>query len=695
MKSRRSSIFTRVWSLWIIGAAVFGAAVSSSAADLVIVEAESGTLGTNFLVTSSGGVTYISNTNNNGTTNPGIPGRVASYTVNFPAAGTYDLFARVRVGPGSANDDSFFYGNSFGNLTVNSDADWILVNSINAGGFTNSSDIVAGSGSAGIQVWKWINFSQYTGTAGETPITFTVNSGGLTQTFQIGGREDGLDIDKLAFGTSGAGFTVSNLDNGTIPSNPFAGPDGIAFHRFSPLNNGVNADGANPVAGLVFSGGVFCGTTLNGGLQAAGTAFYLSPDGTSTVAFRSFTNSSPDAANPHGDLAVSGNIFFGTTFGGGASGVGTVFVGQTNGNVSVLRSFTSVSAHTATNSGGASPTALIALSSSTLYGTTTAGGTAANGTIFSLTTNAATFSVLHNFGLLDSKTGTNVDGAAPWGGLILAGDTLYGTASAGGAGGMGTVFSVKTNGSNFNTLYNFSAPDPITSTNNDGAIPYGGLVLQNGILFGTTIAGGFGNSGVIFALSTNGSGFTVLHHFAAVDATTRTNTDGAKPVANLIAAGKTLFGTASAGGAGGGTVFSIGTDGARFKIIYSFSAVDSDTGTNAYGAYPVSGLSLVGTSLYGTASGGGPGASGTVFSLAVPIVPAAITSIGNNPDGSVTLFFEGTPNSTNVIQSTFALGPSAFWQNVSTNTANSGGFWQFTDPAAGIFAAQFYRSFTR
>src|SRR5690348_14080501 len=70
----------------------FPATVSAA---LVTVEAESGVLGTNFLTGTSGGVIYISNTNNNSASTPGIPGRVASYTVTFPTAGTYDLYARV------------------------------------------------------------------------------------------------------------------------------------------------------------------------------------------------------------------------------------------------------------------------------------------------------------------------------------------------------------------------------------------------------------------------------------------------------------------------------------------------------------------------------------------------------------------------------------------------------------------------
>ena len=341
------------------------------------------------------------------------------------------------------------------------------------------------------------------------------------------------------------------------------------FHSFSGLNNGTNQDGANPAAGLVLFGGVLCGTTADGGPQGAGTAFYLAPDASDFKAFRSFTNA-PDAGNPEGNLTVSGNGFFGTTLGGGNSGVGSVFVGNTNGSVSLIRSFAVVSANNATNSGGASPSGLLALSGNALYGTTTAGGAAANGTVFSLSTNGSAFAGLHDFSALDSNTGTNADGALPFGGLILSGGTLYGTASAGGSGGAGVVFSINTSGGTLNVLHNFAPLDPVTATNTDGAFPSSGLVLSNGILYGTTLAGGTGGKGVIFSIGVDGSGFAVLHSFSATDPATGTNLDGASPCATLALSGSVVYGTASAGGGGAsGTVFSVSTNGAQFQTLYA------------------------------------------------------------------------------------------------------------------------------
>ena len=684
-------IFFASVAVWLAGA------VDSTAADLLLVEAESGALGTNFLVGNSSGTIYISNTNNySSTTVPGIPGRVASYSVTFPNAGTYDLYARVRVGPGAANDDSFFYANGFGTKSPTASTDWILCNNLWNVGFTNAGDIVTGGGIVQTGAWKWIDISQFNG--GAAPINFTVTAGNLTQTFQIGGREDGFDMDKFAFGTTGTSFAVSNLDSGTVPYTPpitnvFVGPDGVALHRFSPLNNGINADGANPAAGLMLSGGVLCGTTLNGGLQGYGTAFYVSPDGTNFNAFRSFTNA-PDSGNPEGDLAVAGSGFFGTSLGGGNSGVGSVYLGSTDGSGSLIQSFAVVSANEATNSGGASPSGLLALSGNTLYGTTAAGGAAANGTVFSLSTNGSAFADLHDFGALDSNTGTNSDGALPMGGLLLSGSTLYGTASAGGSGGAGVVFSLDTSGGSFTVLHNFTPLDPVMATNPDGAFPAGGLVLSNGILYGTTFSGGTGGKGVIFSMGADGSGFAVLHNFSPTDPLTGTNWDGASPCAPVALSGGKLYGTASAGGTNAsGTVFSMGTSGAQFQTLHAFTAIDPTTGTNRDGALPVAGVLPLAGSLYGTTFSGGPGGEGTVFALALPPPPANLRIV-QNPDGSVTVFFVGGPNSTNVIQATTLLGPTASWHNISTNKADGGGLWQYTNSTVNLSPPQFYRSYS-
>lgn len=677
-------------------ACALAAPTFSFADGIVTFQAESGALGSNFTNGTDGAVQYLSiSTDTVNTDSPGNANRVATYSVTFPAAGLYQLYARIRVGPGAFNDDSLFYAASFGSKSPSLSSDWIMMNGLANAGFSNSTDVVTGGGTLGGGMWKWINLSQFP----PSQSGFTVTAGNLTQTFQIGARENGLDLDKFAFGTSGTAFTVSNLDTGTLPgtggpaqTNAFVGPDGIALHRFGPLASGLNPDGGNPAAGLALSGGVLCGTTLNGGAQGAGTVFYLSADGSNFVTFSSFTSAS-GPSNPQGELSMSGNGFFGTSLSGGSAGVGSIFLGQTNGSVSVIRSFASVNADYATNVGGASPTALLALSGGTLYGTTTAGGTAANGTIFSVTTNGTTYSVLRNFSTLDSNAGTNVDGALPTGGLILSEGILYGTASAGGAGGGGAVFALSTNGGNFTPLHSFTPLDTLTATNADGALPLGGLVLLSNKLYGITFAGGFGGRGTIFSLQTNGSGFAVLHHFTATDPVTSTNLDGASPCAALLLSSNVLYGTASAGGAGAaGTVFSLNLANQQFTAIRSFTALTA-IGTNSDGAFPVAPLLRLGNSLYGTTFSGGPGAAGTVFSIPIPAPPAVIANIIRNLDASVTLYCLGGPNSTNVIQATATLAPPILWQNISTNVADPGGTWQYTDSNHSTTSTRIYRSY--
>lgn len=180
----------------------------------VVQQAETGTLGADWTSPTQAGVQYVTVTPTAtiNAQNPGTAARVITYSVTFPAAGSYDLYARVRVGPATANDDSFYYGNGFGTKQPNADADWITANQLNGVGYTGGNIAVDGAGGATNGIWKWINLSKFNG--GEAPISFTVAAGSLTQTFQIGAREDGLDIDKLVFGATGLYFTVANLDAG-------------------------------------------------------------------------------------------------------------------------------------------------------------------------------------------------------------------------------------------------------------------------------------------------------------------------------------------------------------------------------------------------------------------------------------------------------------------------------------------------
>lgn len=180
------------------------------------IEAEDAdSIGSDFDIVTEGDVTFLTPlTDMDSSTCPGIPEKVATFIVTFEAPGTYDLYVRLRVGSGAYNDDSFFFASSFGYRQADVDSLWIRVNNIDYGA-TGPDEYVLGpeENTAGFEVFKWINASEMgEGAAGGTIFVVEVDS--LTKVFQIGSREDGLDIDKIAFGNADLFYTVSNLENG-------------------------------------------------------------------------------------------------------------------------------------------------------------------------------------------------------------------------------------------------------------------------------------------------------------------------------------------------------------------------------------------------------------------------------------------------------------------------------------------------
>src|SRR6185369_10540494 len=110
-----------------------------------------------------------------------------------------------------------------------------------------------------------------------------------------------------------------------------------------------------------------------------------------------------------------------------------------------------------------------------LYGVADQGGSSGIGTVFAINVNGTSFTNLHNF-LYTS------DGAYPQGVLTLSGITLYGTATQGGSLGYGTVFKINTDSTSFTNLHNFNNAG-------DGAGPQAGLVLIGNTLYGTAYNG--------------------------------------------------------------------------------------------------------------------------------------------------------------------------------------------------------------
>ena len=323
----------------------------------------------------------------------------------------------------------------------------------------------------------------------------------------------------------------------------------------------------------------------------------------------------PDGGFPAASLlAGPSGVFFGTTVQGGA-GHGAVYEAippAVSGGAwtdSVLYAFTGGT------DGGSPEAAVVTGPSGTLYGTTASGGASAFGTVFQLTPPATTGNPWTETVLYSFTGGT--DGKLPFGNVVRGKNgVLYGTASAGGASGAGTIFSltpptVAGNPWTFTLLYTFTG-------GTDGASPEAGLLLgTTGTLSGTTMGGGVGALGTVFTLAPPaviGGTWSekVLHSFAG-------GSDGSNPISGLVVNSQnTLFGTTELGGTdGAGTVFSITQPSHAppvAAILYFFTGgVDGDK--------PFGGVTLAGNgTLYGTTALGGMGGDGTLFGLKPPAV---------------------------------------------------------------------------
>ena len=452
------------------------------------------------------------------------------------------------------------------------------------------------------------------------------------------------------------------------------------LHNFS-----YNAtDGANPAGGVTVSGNVLYGSTFNGGGNSAGSLFQMNTDSTGFSLLYSFsppdstTWVNTDGSEPYSPLVLSGGVLYGSAQTGGSSGSGVAFSFPVRGPVpTILNNFINFPS----GNRYVQFYAALVLTNNTLYGTMANGGTKGYGTVFKVNPGGTGFITLHNF--------TNgVDGATPLSGLV-AGGSFYGVALGGGSAGNGTIFRVNTDGSGFTNLHTFPATLGTLRTNADGAGP-DSLVISGSALYGTANFGGRFGSGTVFAINTNGTGFTNLYTFSAApgNGLYDTNLDGASPQAGMVISGNALYGSTFTGGTGGtGTIFRINTDGTGISNLHSFSG-PSPQGTNSDGIEPVAGVTLSGNKLYGITAGGGTNGTGTVFSLSfsptLTISNSSANVILSWPSNSFGLDFSGF-----TLQSTTNPGSATNWSTVSTTPAVVNGQFTVTNPVSG--AKQFFR----
>lgn len=251
-----------------------------------------------------------------------------------------------------------------------------------------------------------------------------------------------------------------------------------------------------------------------------------------------------------------------------------------------------------------------------------------NGTLYGLTTEGGDYhaGTLYSFDrstraeTLLHSFGQRTDAGYPDAGLIDVNGILYGTTFAGGSDtsctfGCGAVFSFDPNSGVEKVLYSFCTDYPYCR---DGEEPNGSLVAGNGTLYGTTLVGGGHGRGEVFSVDPNSGAETVVYSFCA---NLGDCADGMSPD-SLIDVNGTLYGTTSEGGSGNcgglgcGVVFSLDPGTGAETVLYTFTG-------RSDGSYPRA-LIYANGMLYGVAYAGGAGpctnvlygsGCGTIFSL--------------------------------------------------------------------------------
>jgi len=290
-------------------------------------------------------------------------------------------------------------------------------------------------------------------------------------------------------------------------------------YSYSPLTR----DSMGNLYGTASAGG----PTNNSNL---GNVFKIDTAGNYTIV-HNFAGGTSDGCSPwQGVIRDKAGSLYGTTYGCGSFGHGTIFKIDSTGKETILYNFAGGS------SDGASPAFghLLMDKVGNLYGSTTEGGAGSSGVLYKLTAKGKET-------LLYSFKG-QPDGTNPGGTVAMDKDgNVYGTAYLGGASNGGIVWKVSKRGKE-TILHNFAG--------SDGCIVVAGVVRDSkGNLYGNAQACGPKKFGTVWELSTKGK-LTMLHSFA--------RTDGSCPSGEVLRTRSgQLLGTTTYGGSHNfGTVWS-------------------------------------------------------------------------------------------------------------------------------------------
>lgn len=402
-----------------------------------------------------------------------------------------------------------------------------------------------------------------------------------------------LTIGAVALFVGCGGSQPPTGTSGALPQSARTSPSlrGAASSDYTTLYSfGAGSDGQTPKADLIEFRGALYGTTYGGGANGLGTVFKVSPNGVEKVLY-SFRGT-PDGSNPSAALVAVKGLLYGTTEYGGiancypAPSCGTIFSVAESGHERVLHVFQGYYKRDAAN-----PISTMIFAHGSFYGTTQNGGKnvctgPGCGAVFRMNM-IGIESVLYSFEAFG-------DGALPVANLIDVKGVLWGTTELGGSDS-GVAFRLTPTGTE-TVVYTFGYPYSSVGCN-----PEAGMTVVNGTIYGTNAESGKFRGGTLLDYG-DPSQPKVVHSFGH-------RLDGKSPAASLLNVKGTLYGTTRSGGAYGlGTIFNIDPKTGKETVLHSF-------GYGSDGATPLAGLIDVKGALYGTTSAGGTYGKGTVFAL--------------------------------------------------------------------------------
>jgi uncharacterized repeat protein (TIGR03803 family) len=338
-------------------------------------------------------------------------------------------------------------------------------------------------------------------------------------------------------------------------------------------------------AGVVFdANGNLFGTTFSGGANGVGTVWELAQGSGTITALASFDLI--NGGGPLGGVALDGqgNIY-GTAEGSGTQNVNGMVWELAEGSSTITQLAPFDGNNGIEPAGGATRDA-----NGDLFGTTIGGGGRGTGTVWELAKGSSTIMGLASFNLSAQSAGS--------GGVTLdANGDLFGTISSSGANNLGLVWELVPGSGTITTLASFDGTN--------GNLPLAGATLDaNGDLFGTTFIGGANNLGTVWELAKGSSTITALASF--------NGPDGERPRSGVtLDANGNLYGTTTSGGvnSANGVVWELAKGSGAITALATFQNSTSGTDSKAGVTLDANG------NLYGTAGGGAAG-QGTVWELA-------------------------------------------------------------------------------